>query len=51
VPSPDRALKNLPSILEGQYDWAVVGRLWWIAGLTSLCIAAVGMFHFGRRDV
>jgi len=51
VPSPDRALQNLPNILRGQYDWPTVGRLWWGAGLTSLCIAAVGMFHFGRRDV
>jgi ABC-2 type transport system permease protein len=51
VPSPDRALKNLPNILRGEYEWATVGRLWWGAGLTSLCIAAVGMFHFGRRDV
>ena len=51
IPSPDRALNNLPNILRGQYDWATVGRLWWGAGLTSLCIAAVGMFHFGRRDV
>jgi ABC-2 type transport system permease protein len=51
IPSPDRALKNLPNILRGQYDWVTVGRLWWIAALTSLCIAAVGMFHFGRRDV
>jgi len=51
VPSPDRALNNLPNILRGQYDWATVGRLWWGAALTSLCTAAIGMFHFGRRDV
>ena len=51
IPSPDRALANLPNILRGQYDWATVGRLWWGAGLISLCIAAVGMFHFSRRDV
>jgi ABC-type transport system involved in multi-copper enzyme maturation permease subunit len=50
-PSPDRALKNLPNILRGQYDWATVGRLLWGAGLTSLIIAFVGLFHFGRRDV
>jgi ABC-type transport system involved in multi-copper enzyme maturation permease subunit len=51
IPSPDRALNNLPHILRGQYDWPTVGRLWWGASLTSLCVAAVGMFHFGRRDV
>ena len=51
VPSPDRALKDLPNILRGHYDWATVGRLWWGAGLISLSVAAVGMFHFGRRDV
>jgi ABC-2 type transport system permease protein len=51
IPSPDRALNNLPNILRGHYDWPTVGRLWWGAGLTSLCIAAVGMFHFSRRDV
>jgi ABC-type transport system involved in multi-copper enzyme maturation permease subunit len=50
-PSPDRALHNLPEILRGQYDWETVGRLLWGAGLTSLIVAAVGMFHFGRRDV
>jgi ABC-2 type transport system permease protein len=50
-PSPDRALHHLPNILRGHYDWATVGRLLWGAGLTSLIIAFVGMFHFGRRDV
>lgn len=50
-PSPDRALKNLPNILRGQYDWETVGRLLWGSGLTSLIIAAVGMFQFARRDV
>jgi ABC-type transport system involved in multi-copper enzyme maturation permease subunit len=51
IPSPDRALKNLPNIVRGHYDWETVGRLWWGAGLISLCAAAVGMFHFSRRDV
>jgi ABC-type transport system involved in multi-copper enzyme maturation permease subunit len=50
-PSPDRALQNLPNILRGQFDWPTVGRLLWGAGLTSLIVAAVGMFHFSRRDV
>jgi ABC-type transport system involved in multi-copper enzyme maturation permease subunit len=50
-PSPDRALKHLPNILRGQYDWPTVGRLLWGSSLTSLIIAAIGMFHFGRRDV
>jgi ABC-2 type transport system permease protein len=50
-PSPDRAMQNLPNILRGQFDWPTVGRLMWGAGLTSLIIAAVGMFHFSRRDV
>src|SRR5262249_29251993 len=49
--SPERALENLPKILRGQYDWQTVGRLWWGAALISLCIAAVGMFHFARKDV
>jgi ABC-type transport system involved in multi-copper enzyme maturation permease subunit len=50
-PSPARALANLPNILRGHYDWATVARLMWGAGLTSLIIAFVGLFHFGRRDV
>jgi ABC-2 type transport system permease protein len=50
-PSPDRALQNLPNILRGQFDWTTVGRLLWGAGLISLIIGAVGMFHFSRRDV
>jgi hypothetical protein len=51
VPSPDRALQELPKILRGQFDWTNVGRLLWGAGLTTLIIGAVGMFHFSRRDV
>jgi ABC-2 type transport system permease protein len=50
-PSPDRVLQNLPNILRGQYDWSTVARLWWLTGLTSLSVAAFGMFHFARRDV
>jgi len=51
IPSPDRAMNNLPNILRGQYDWPTVGRLWWGTGLISLTFAAVGMIHFSRRDV
>ncbi|HYV37822.1 MAG TPA: ABC transporter permease [Gemmataceae bacterium] len=49
--SPDRALKTLPNILRGEYDWGTVVKLWWGAGLLSLCIAAVGMIQFSRRDI
>jgi ABC-type transport system involved in multi-copper enzyme maturation permease subunit len=51
VPSPDRVLKDLPNILRGHYDWATLGRLWWGAGLMSLTIGGLGMFHFSRCDV
>jgi ABC-type transport system involved in multi-copper enzyme maturation permease subunit len=50
-PSPDRALRTLPNMLRGFYDPETVVRL--IAGsvVVSLVIAAIGMFHFSRRDV
>jgi ABC-2 type transport system permease protein len=51
LPSPERALQNLPNVLKGWYDWNVLSRLM----LTSLGISAVtalvGMIYFSRRDV
>jgi ABC-2 type transport system permease protein len=51
LPSPERALLNLPNVLKGWYDWDQLSRMM----LTSLGISAgtatVGMFFFSRRDV
>lgn len=51
LPSPERALQSLPSVLKGWYDWNVLSRLM----LTSLGISAgtalFGMIYFSRRDV
>jgi hypothetical protein len=50
-PSPDRALRTLPNMLRGLYDGETVLRLIVGSALTSVVIAAVGMFTFSRRDV
>ena len=51
VPSPERALQNLPNVLKGLYDWNALGRTM----LTSLGVSAgtalIGMFIFSRKDV
>lgn len=51
VPSPERALQNLPNVMKGFYDWNQLNRMM----LTFLGISAgtalVGMIHFSRSDV
>jgi ABC-2 type transport system permease protein len=51
LPSPERALQNLPNVLKGFYDWKILSELM----LTSLGLAGVtaivGLFYFSRRDV
>jgi ABC-2 type transport system permease protein len=51
IPSPDRALHNLPNILKGFYDWQVLSRLIFGSLALSLLFAASGMILFSRRDV
>lgn len=51
LPSPERAMQNLPNVLKGWYDWNFLCQLM----LTSLGLsgmtAVVGMVCFSRRDV
>ncbi len=51
VPSPDRALQNLPSVMRGVYDQRAVGHLIGGAVGLSVVVAMLGMFFFSRRDV
>jgi hypothetical protein len=50
-PTPDYALRNLPSILHGQYDLTMLGRLMGWSLMGSLAFALVGLVYFSRRDV
>jgi ABC-2 type transport system permease protein len=50
-PSPQRALNNLPVILQGDYSVEHLMRLLRWAALTCLALGAAGMAYFSRRDV
>jgi hypothetical protein len=50
-PSPDRALKTLPSILRGSYDTLMVSRVVLCSVAVSALAALIGMIYFSRRDV
>jgi ABC-2 type transport system permease protein len=50
-PSPDRVLKNLQYIIQGQYDLQDLGRLIGFSALLSGVAALFGMLVFSRRDV
>lgn len=51
LPSPDRALANLPHIIRGQYDVQVLGKLILTSLFISMFTAFVGMIYFSRKDV
>jgi ABC-type transport system involved in multi-copper enzyme maturation permease subunit len=51
LPTPDRALHNLPEILKGFYDWQALSRIMLCSLGASLVVAAIGMVFFSRRDV
>jgi hypothetical protein len=51
LPSPERALQNLPNVLKGLYDWEALGRLMLTTLGTSGVMALIGMIFFSRRDV
>lgn len=51
IPSPERALLNLPNVMRGYYDWNDLGRTMLISLGVSFATALVGMFYFSRRDV
>ena len=50
-PTPDRVLKSIPFILQGQYEVRAIGRLILYSMGISLVAALIGMFYFSRRDV
>ena len=49
--SPDRALSQLPHILQGHYDAALLGNLIGCALGLSVAVAIIGLGYFARRDV
>lgn len=51
VPSPERALQNLPNVLKGFYDWNLLSHLMLTSLGLSAGMALIGMFYFSRRDV
>ena len=51
LPSPERALLGLPTVLRGMYDWNVLSRLMLTSLGISFGMSLVGMFFFSRRDV
>lgn len=51
LPSPERALQGLPTVLRGLYDWNVLNRLMLTSLGVSAGMALVGMVFFSRRDV
>jgi len=51
LPSPERALQNLPNVLKGFYDWNMLSRLIGTTVGISAITALFGMFYFSRRDV
>jgi len=51
VPSPERALQNLPNVLKGLYDWNALSRTMLLSLGVSAGTALIGMFCFSRKDV
>jgi ABC-2 type transport system permease protein len=51
LPSPERALQNLPNVLRGLYDWNMLSQLMLTSVGASLGAALIGMVYFSRRDV
>jgi putative exporter of polyketide antibiotics len=51
LPSPEKAMQNLPNVLKGWYDWNALSRLMLTSLGLSLGTALIGMFCFSRRDV
>jgi len=49
--SPDRALAQLPHILQGHYDAPLLGNLIGCALGFSVVVAIAGLAYFARRDV
>ncbi len=50
-PSPDRAVQNLPHILQGNYQLGTLVHLIGWSAFVSVVVALFGLNHFSRRDV
>ena len=51
IMTPVRVLDNLPNILHGYYDVAILGKLIGWSALSSVGMASIGLVYFSRRDV
>jgi ABC-2 type transport system permease protein len=51
IPSPARAMANLPNVMKGLYDWHALSRTMLLSLSVSVGTALIGMFCFSRRDV
>jgi ABC-2 type transport system permease protein len=49
--TPDRILQQLPEVLRGNYDPALLGDVIGVCALVSGIVALVGLVSFARRDV
>lgn len=49
--TPTIVLRNLPFVLQGQYDLHVHGRIVLWSAVSSCLVALVGLGYFSRRDV
>lgn len=50
-PTPDRILQQLPDILQGVYDPALLTQVLGVTFLASCAVAVVGLLGFAQRDV
>jgi len=50
-PTPDRVLQQLPELLRGNYDPALLSDVLGFCAIASCAVAAVGLVGFSRRDV
>ncbi|MFL5342498.1 MAG: ABC transporter permease [Gemmataceae bacterium] len=51
LPTPDRVLRQMPDILQGDYDPTAVMQMLVAAGALSAVAGLAGMISFSRRDV
>ena len=51
LPTPDRVLRQMPEILQGDYDSTAVLQLLGVAAALSGAAGLIGMVSFSRRDV
>ncbi len=51
IPSPERALQNLPNVMKGFYDWNSLAQTMLTSVAVSAGTALFGMITFSQRDV